>query len=170
MSLMKKKINIGIIFLSIFACLILNPDRALATQSHGAPEGIYAHQIAHIFFMVSMGFFVLWLRNKNLVKETGWRFIQYAAIFLILWNADAFLAHLLSDQLQIVQVLHIDSSHIQLSAGNGSKGLETLFYFTKLDHLFCVPALLFLYSGLRRLLKASYSEIATPENQVNGRL
>jgi hypothetical protein len=80
------------------------------------------------------------------------------------------LVHLLNDQLQLVQAQRIDSWHIQLSAGNGSKGLETLFYFAKLDHLFCVPALLFLYSGLRRLLKASHSEITRPENQRNGQL
>ncbi|RLB85763.1 MAG: hypothetical protein DRH24_01120 [Deltaproteobacteria bacterium] len=108
------------------------------------------------------------MRDKKLVKETGWRFIQYLVFFLILWNIDAFLVHLLDDQLVVVQVLQIDSSHIQLSADNGSNSLETLFYCAKLDHLFCVPALLFLYSGLRRLLKASHSEVTRPENQRNG--
>jgi hypothetical protein len=165
---MKKKIDIAFFFLSIFAWGVINPNHTLATQSHGAPEGIYAHQIAHIFFMFSMVFFIHWLRDKKLVKETGWRFIQYAAFFLILWNINAFLMHLLDDQLGVVQVLQIDSSHIQLSADNGSKGLEILFYFAKFDHLFCVPALLFLYAGLRHLLKASHSEITTPENQRNG--
>jgi hypothetical protein len=164
---MKKKISIVFFFLSIFAWNVISPDHALGTQSHGAPEGIYAHQIAHIFFMLSMIFFIHWLRNKKLVKETGWRFIQYAAFFLILWNMDAVLVHLLKDQLQLVQVLQIDSSHIQLSAGNGSTALDILFYFAKLDHLFCVPALLFLYLGLRRLLKANHSKITRPENQRN---
>lgn len=62
---MKKKINIAFFFLSIFAWGVINPNHALATQSHGAPEGIYAHQIAHIFFMFSMGFFIHWLRDKK---------------------------------------------------------------------------------------------------------
>ena len=167
---MKKKITIIIFFLSTFAWGVIKPDLALATQTHGAPEGIYVHQMAHLFFILSMGFFIHWLRERKLVKKSGWRFIQYAAFFLILWNMDAFLVHLLNDQLQIVQVQRIDSWHIQLSAGNDSRGLETLFYFAKLDHLFCVPALLFLYSGLRRLLKASHSEITRPENQRNGQL
>lgn len=167
---MKKKINIAIFFLSAFAWVIINPDLVLATQVHGVQEGVYAHQIAHIFFMISMGFLIHWLRERKLVTKSGWRFIQYAAFFLILWNMDAFLVHLLNDQLQIVQVQRIDSWHIQLNAVNGSKCLETLFYFAKLDHLFCVPALLFLYSGLRRLLKESHSEITRPENQRNGRL
>ncbi|MBW2089054.1 MAG: hypothetical protein JRI37_08725 [Deltaproteobacteria bacterium] len=170
MNLMKKKITIAFFFLSTFAGGVINPVLVLATQIHGAPEGVYAHQIAHIFFMLSMGFLIHWLRERKLVKKSGWRFIQYAAFFLILWNMDAFLVHLLNDQLKIVQVQRMDSWHIQLSAGNGSKSLEILFYFAKLDHLFCVPALLFLYSGLRRLLKASHSEITKPENQRNGQL
>jgi len=165
---MKNKISITFFFLSMFAWGVINPDHALATQTHATPEGIYAHQIAHVFFMLSMVFFIHWLRDKKLVKETGWRYIQYAAFFLILWNLDAFLVHLLNDQLQVVQVLQIDSSHIQLRSGHGGNGLEILFYFAKLDHLFCVPALLFLYFGLRRLLKASHLKITTPENQRNG--
>ena len=81
---------------------------------------------------------------------------------------DAFLVHLLNDQLGLIQAKRIGLWHIQLNAYNGCKGLATLFYFAKLDHLFCVPALLFLYLGLRRLLKASRSEITRPENQRNG--
>ena len=168
MNRLQCKIGRSIFFLTAF--VFINPGLVLATQTHGAPEGIYVHQMAHLFFILSMGFFIHWLRERKLVKENGWRFIQYAAFFLILWNMDAFLVHLLNDQLQIVQVQRIDSWHIQLNAGNGSKALEILYYFAKLDHLFCVPALLFLYSGLRRLLKASHPEITRPENQRNGQL
>ena len=57
---MKKKINITFFFLSTFAWVIINPDIVLATQTHGAPEGVYVHQIAHIFFMLSMGFLIHW--------------------------------------------------------------------------------------------------------------
>lgn len=167
---MKKKIHIPFFFLSIFAWSVINPNHALATQSHGAPEGIYAHQIAHIFFMISMGFFIHWLRDKKLVKETGWRFIQYSAFFLILWNIDAFLVHLLDDQLGVVQVKRIGLSHIQLNALNGNKGLELLYFIAKLDHLFCVPALLFLYSGLKRLLKENRSNGAGQVIPRNGQL
>ena len=45
MNLMKKKINIAFFFLSTFTWVIINPDLVLATQVHGAPEGVYAHQI-----------------------------------------------------------------------------------------------------------------------------
>jgi hypothetical protein len=131
--------------------VLFNPGQALATQTHGGPEGIYAHQIAHLFYILSMGFFIHWLRERRLVEESGWRFIQYAAFFLILWNLDAFFVHFLEG---------IGRWSIQINAQNGNNSLETLYYFAKLDHLLCVPALFFLYLGLRRLLKASHSESA----------
>lgn len=165
---MKNKINMVFFFLSIFSWIIINPDRALATQSHSAPEGIYAHQIAHVFFMLSMAFFIHWLRDKKLVEETGWRFIQYAAFFLILWNIDAFLVHLLDGQLCIIQVERMGSSHIQLTALNGNKFFELLYFIAKMDHLFCVPALFFLYSGLKRLLKENHSNSAGQVSPRNG--
>jgi hypothetical protein len=140
-----------------------NPDHALATQAHGAPEGVYAHQLAHIFFIISMGFLIHWLRERKLVRESGWRFIQYAAFFIILWNIDTFVVHLLDDQLGIIQIKQIGLYHIQINTLDGNRALETLYYIAKLDHLLCVPALIFLYFGLRRLLKENHSNATEPE-------
>ncbi len=165
---MKYRIRLSIALYLTLAWAFICPDHALATQAHGAPEGVYAHQIAHIFFMLSMGFLIHWLRQRKLVRESGWRFIQYAAFFLILWNMDAFLVHLLDSQLQIIQVKRIGAWHIQVNALNGNKGLETLYYIAKLDHLLCVPALFFLYSGLKRLLKENPSNAAMLEIHRNG--
>ncbi len=146
-------------FFTAFWWIFFNPDIVLATQTHGGPEGIYAHQIAHLFYILSMGFFIHWLRERRLVEESGWRFIQYAAFFLILWNLDAFLVHFLEQ---------IGLRSVQINAQNGNNGLEELYYFAKLDHLLCVPALLFLYLGLRRLLKASRSGSVGPAGKDNG--
>lgn len=149
-----KNINCqSIFFFTAFWWIFFNPDIVLATQTHGGPEGVYAHQIAHLFYILSMGFFIHWLRERKLVEESGWRFIQYAAFFLILWNLDTFLVHSLEQT---------GLGSIQINAQNGSNGLETLYYFAKLDHLLCVPALFFLYLGLRRLLKASHPEGVEP--------
>lgn len=142
-----------IFFLTVYWWIFFNPDIVLATQTHGGPEGVYAHQIAHLFYILSMGFFIHWLRERKLVEEIGWRFIQYAAFFLILWNLDAFLVHFLEQ---------IGVCSIQANAQNINIGLNKLYYFAKLDHLLCVPALFFLYLGLKRLLKASHSEGVGP--------
>lgn len=131
----------------------LAPAAALAVQEHGAPEGLYAHQFAHLFFLASMGLLIYWLRQRQLVKQAGWRYIQYAAFFFILWNIDAFTAHLLDEELAVVDVQRVTAWTVRIDSGDLPQALGWLYYAAKLDHLLSVPALLFLYFGLRRLLK-----------------
>lgn len=134
-------------------------EPALATQAHGAPEGLYAHQLAHIFFILSMGVLIYWLRARQLVKMVAWRHIQYAALFLILWNIDAFCVHLLEEQIAVIDVQRLDGWQIRISSPNyPDLPLAWLYYAAKLDHLLCVPALIFLYAGLKRLLKETDPE------------
>jgi hypothetical protein len=139
----------------IFCCTLLaQPGISWATQAHGAPEGIIAHQLAHVFFIFSMGILIYWLRERNLVVETPWRYIQYAAMFFIFWNVDTILAHLFDEQLNLVTVTRIGLWDVHIDTGNGSSGLIWVYYLLKLDHLLCVPALGFLLAGLRRLVKS----------------
>lgn len=136
---------------------------ALATQDHGGPEGIYVHQMSHIFFAFSMGILIYWLRHRELVKKTGWRYIQYSAVLFILWTLDAFTVHFISEQMNFVQVERISAWQIRITAGSVKRAsnllctagnwLEYFYFFAKLDHLLCVPAIFFLYSGLKSLLK-----------------
>ncbi len=132
----------------IVIALLLMPATALATQTHSDPEGLYVHQLSHLFFVFSMGILIYWLRARGLVRKTGWRYIQYAAVFFILWTLDAFTAHLLDEQLTLVHVSRPDAWHIRIDA---PAPLAVLYYLVKLDHLFSVPGLVFLYLGLTRL-------------------
>lgn len=147
--------------IGLISALVLVTEPAFATQAHRAPEGLYAHQLAHIFFIVSMGVLIYWLRERKLVRAVGWRYIQYAALFFILWNLDAFSVHLLEEQIAVIDVQRIDPWKISITAANHSMALTWFYYAVKLDHLLCVPALLFLYFGLRRLLKETDTQ--TPE-------
>jgi hypothetical protein len=133
--------------------ILLFSEPAFATQAHSAPEGLYAHQLAHIFFIFSMGVLIYWLRERQLIQSPGWRYIQYAAFFFILWNADAFFVHLLEEQFAIIDIERVSLWNINITAATQSKTLFWLYYAAKLDHLLCVPALFLLYFGLRRLLK-----------------
>jgi hypothetical protein len=142
--------------LGVFGGLVLGaltPLAALAVQEHGAPEGLYTHQGAHFFFLGSLGLLIYWLRQHRLVRQPGWRHIQYAALFFILWNLDAFTAHLLDEQLNLVDTRMLDPGTIRIDTGDYPPALAWFYYAAKLDHLLCVPALLFLFAGLRRLLK-----------------
>lgn len=134
-----------------FTVVLLPAVPALATQSHGEPEGLVAHQLAHLFFIFSMGNLAFWLRERYLTERSGWRYIQYAAIFLVLWNIDAFAVHLMDEHTAVLQISRPDTWRIGIAAESGYESLVLVYYLAKLDHLLCVPALFLLYMGLRRL-------------------
>jgi hypothetical protein len=153
--MLKELSMIRVLFIGVFIILTgwLLPLPVLAVQEHGAPEGIYSHQGAHLFFVASMGLLIFWLRQRRLVREAGWRYIQYAALFFILWNIDAFTAHFLDEQSGVLKTAMAAPGQIRIEVGANLSALAWFYYLAKLDHLLCVPAMLFLYGGLRRLLK-----------------
>lgn len=130
--------------------LLFSVSSAQATQSHGGIEGIVAHQAGHFFFMISMAVFAFWLRGAGLASREGWKEIYYAALFFILWNLDVFSVHLLDEQLGVVsrRVVSGLDYHIQ----SESAFLSWVYFFAKHDHVLCVPALVFFYAGLKKLL------------------
>jgi hypothetical protein len=69
------------------------------------------------------------------------------------------MVHLLDDQFNIIAVERIGSWQIQIHDLYDNNDLKILYYFAKLDHLLCVPALIYLYLGLKRLLKESRLEL-----------
>lgn len=139
-------------FLTLLGTMWLSPDLSHATQAHGAPEGLYSHQLAHLFFTLSLCWLIYWLQKRHLIVQPGWRHIQYGAIFLILWNIDAFLAHFMDEQIALVSVQRLSNWQIEINSSTGQPDLAWIYYFLKLDHLLCVPALCFFYIGLKRLL------------------
>ena len=54
----------------------------------------------------------------------------------------------MDEQLRLVQVTRIGLWAIHIDTGEGPRWLGWLYYFLKLDHLLCVPALAFLLTGL----------------------
>ena len=145
-------------WLAIAFGLILHPVPALALQTHGGMEGLYVHQVAHVFFAFSMGLLIFWLRKRRLTASLSWRYIQYAALFLIAWNADTITSHWLLEQSGLIDVQFVAPIHIRITTAEGWQWVTEFYYLTKLDHLLCVPALFFLFLGLRRLLHTSQPE------------
>lgn len=133
----------------------LLPDTALATQTHGGLEGLYVHQFAHLFFLFSMGLLIYWLRKRELVAYVSWRRIQYAALFFIAWNCNTIFSHWLLEQSGLIIVTSVGTMNIQIATPQGTPWLASVYYLTKLDHLLCVPAMIFLFLGLRRLINRS---------------
>ncbi|MBW2655874.1 MAG: hypothetical protein JRC91_13410 [Deltaproteobacteria bacterium] len=134
------------------AGLILLPIEVSATQLHASSEGIITHQAGHFFFLFSMVALIFTITGKDLNKQKGWRLIQYSAFFFILWNLDAIFAHFLDNQIYAVKIENISLGKMRIITNNDSSLLAWFYYILKLDHLLCVPAILFLYKGLSFLV------------------
>lgn len=133
------------------------PAPAFAIQLHMGNEGIIVHQLGHLFFLFSMVGLMFTINLKHMNQQKGWRLIQYAALFFIFWNLNTLTAHFLDNQIEVVRMETVSFTRLQVITGSGSSLLAGVYYFLKLDHLWCVPAMLFLYKGLDRLLKDQVS-------------
>ena len=133
-------------------CFILLPSQGYALQLHATSEGIITHQIGHLFFLFSMVALIFTITGKGLSQQRGWRLIQYSAFFFVLWNLGAVMAHFLDNQIHAVKIENISIWKIRIITNNDSSLLVWFYYFLKLDHLLCVPAMVFLYKGLSSLV------------------
>jgi len=133
--------------------VLMVPGTAAATQVHVPSEGLYVHQIAHIFFALAMALLLYWLRQRQLVRERGWRLIQLAALFFIIWNIDAFVVHILDDRSDLFRTIDAGTWHASIEFDRQIELLALLYYLGKMDHLWCAPGMILLYLGLRSLLR-----------------
>ena len=154
MDLRKNTHRMSLIFLLLV--LTVFPGNAWAVQSHGAPEGLYVHQLAHIFYTASLCY-LFWDIRRSAFKSRGWRLLQVFCVLMVLWNMIAFTGHSLAS--------FVDSSDFSSGTDYLStrllgpiSGVKFWYYFTKLDHLFSVPAFLFLYLAMRSLYRRSCEE------------
>jgi hypothetical protein len=138
-----------IIIPAVCALTFLLPGSALAIQPHGAPEGLYVHQMSHIFFFLSMCLLIYWMRARKMTEQAGWKFIQYSAVFFMIWTMDAFVAHLLDEQYEWVRVIQDGAWILRMETAHPI--MAVVYYGVKLDHIWCVPGMFFLLLGLKRL-------------------
>ena len=161
--IMKNRIYIVVFFLAALSWTILSPDPALATCEYGLPQGVHTHQLAHIFFIISMGILIFRLRGKNTRLSSGWRFIQYSALFFILWSLDASAVHFLNEQFNIIQVKTIGPWQINVNDCFDNNLLKVFYYLARMDYLLFMPAFIFLYYGLKHLLKENLLDVSEPD-------
>jgi hypothetical protein len=141
---------------TVLATLLAVPGSAWAFQSHPAPEGLYAHQIAHVFFIFAMAMLAYWLEQNRFTQERGWRFIQISCILFVVWNIVAFAGHWVEEQIPPSSLIGDPdwTQRIDFS----SHPLAPLFFVLKLDHLISVPAMVFLFLGIKSLYKQALIE------------
>ena len=146
----------------IFALRLGDPDLAYAFQSHPAPEGLYVHQLAHVFFLVAMAILVYWLEKNHFTAQRGWRLIQASCILFALWNATTVVGHTVEELMPSGLVL--GKPDWTQSIVLGGNPVAMAFYVLKLDHFVSVPAMLCLFLGIRSL----YKQALTEERRTDG--
>ena len=140
-------------FLSVFLVL---PGHALAIQSHGAPEGIYVHQLAHIFFLAALCY-LFWDIRRSSFPGKSWRYLQYFCVLMAIWNVVAFTGHIVGTFIGASDIIK-ESGHLSTRIAGPITPTKLIYYFTKLDHIFSVPALFCLYLCMRSLYLRSCKE------------
>lgn len=143
--------------------VFLFSDPAFSLQLHGDPEGLYVHQIAHLFFVVSLAILIYWLFRMKLLFQRGWRFIGLGALLLILWNIDAFVGHWIEGTQGVKMVIDGNRWSGTIKFLSVSKTIAVVYYFAKLDHLLCVPAVASIFLGLREFYADSLNALHSRE-------
>ena len=141
----------------------LIPENAWALQSHGAPEGLYVHQMAHIFVSLAMTYWFWDIRRSSFAGK-GWKYLQVFCVLMLAWNILAFTGHTVA--------INLNAEHISSAAGYLNSRIvgpitlqKSIFYITKVDHFLLVPALFFLFIGVRSLYKDVLEEESREEKE-----
>ncbi len=129
--------------------LLCPGQSALAIQSHSAPEGFYVHLTAHLLYTLAMLGFLVGIFRSGFWQRPGWRAIAMGALLLACWNIWAFCGHIIENNLSGNPFLFTPKgikTHMLINSWQ-----DACYYLLRMDHLLCVPALVLLYLGLRRL-------------------
>ena len=124
------------------AC-VLFPGYALALQTHGPPEGLYVHQMAHIHFICALGYLYWDIRRSSFVGK-GWRYLLLFCAIMTCWNILAFIGHAVTGSIQSNSLTAI-GGYLQGRVEAPLDATKIIFYITKFDHVLAVPALFFLF-------------------------
>ena len=122
-------------------------QNAMALQTHGAPEGIYVHQMAHALFMGALIYLYWHTRKTQETSGRGWKYFQIFCLFLIAWNILAFTGHETYEHLLDSDFHDRNTWDARLAYPITFK--KVLYYITKMDHFLIVPALMALVISLR---------------------
>lgn len=120
-------------------------DHALAVQTHGGSEGLVAHQIGHVLFVVGMAT-ILCMVITNRIHGPGWSSFKNFLFLILCWNLLTFTGHWLNELIDTENFINVLG---QKSGFKIESSIDFLFYLSQLDHILLVPALVFLALALK---------------------
>ena len=118
----------------LLACLVLfAPDSAQALQVHDTPaEGLYAHQLAHIYYVVSLICFAGYVRRTDFTIRSWW-YLRLFCLLMVLWNLLALFDSLVAQGNTVYLIEHntdvIRSADwvLELGPGAGEEGGSVIY-------------------------------------------
>jgi hypothetical protein len=128
---------------------LLTPTSAWALQSHGGSEGIFVHQLAHLFYAAALAY-LFWDIGRSAFPGRGWRYLQVFCVFMILWNLVAFTGHWLGFYIANSDIVR-PSGYFSSQLVGPLSSIKIIYFCATLDHLFSLPAIFFLFLSLRTL-------------------
>ena len=137
--------------------LLLPAVNAWAFQSHGEPEGLYVHQMAHVLFMGALAYLYWHTRRTTALPSKGWRYLRIFCFLLFFWNLIAFTGHEFSVRLSADDFIDIGTWREQLAPP--ITFFKIIYFIAKMDHFLNVPALLALFISLRTFYLEARAEI-----------
>lgn len=151
-----KGIQIVKITTLVLLFFVVGSDNAWALQSHGAPEGIYVHQMAHLLFMGALMYLYWHTRRTPALASRGWKYLQIFCIVFAAWNLLALVGHESFEYLTPADF--IDKNSLNEHIAGPITFVKVLYFITKMDHLLYVPALLALVISLRTFYQDALQE------------
>jgi len=113
---------------------------------HGAPEGLYVHQMAHVLFAAALLFLLYILHYRPIGSGTAWRFFKLSILFFLAWNIDAFVVHWLA--LGLSEEYFVGGPLLAQRLAGPIDAERLVYYLGRFDHLLCLPAMYFLIRSL----------------------
>ena len=137
-----------LLLLQSFIFLLLSPSAALAVQTHGPPEGLYVHMMAHIFFSAAIVFLLYLLHKRPLGVGPAWKHMKISLILWLLWNMDTFVVHYITGGLPS-EAFTTSNGFLHTVLPPPLDIKRIIYYLGKFDHVLCVPAIWFLALSLK---------------------
>ncbi len=125
---------------------ILTANPAWAVQTHGGSEGLIAHQIGHLLFLIGMSYLLFRLKSMG-QKKTGWFEFKAFLGLLIFWNIATFSGHWLNEYIGQEKFIKAGARTLSFTIENY---LDAFYYLTRFDHLILVPAFALLLIALKK--------------------
>ncbi|WP_333652476.1 hypothetical protein [Dissulfurispira sp.] len=98
--------------------------------------------------------------HHNLHKSKGWRYILLAELFFALWNLDTFIGHITEFWIEKTQIIGSRQGWDYFFRDVTIEGREYIYYITRYEFFLLLPAILFLYMGLREHLKEEKAAVS----------